>query len=164
VSGALQFWKTAHILSAAVLFGTGLGIAFFCWLGYRHALRTGDIGALRGTLRITVVADAWLTAPAVVFQAASGIVLMRALGWPLLSSWSVAVWCLFAFAGACWLPVVWIQIRQRREADVAASVAALGAGFHLRFRIWFSLGVGAFAAVIAIYFLMVAQPLAVVGS
>ena len=35
------FWKTAHILSATILFGTGIGIAFFCWFGYRAALRSG---------------------------------------------------------------------------------------------------------------------------
>src|SRR5437588_9838653 len=99
--GTLAFWKTAHILSAAVVFGTGLGIAFFCWFGYRHAMRDGDIGVLRGTLRLTVVADAWLTAPAVVFQAVSGVVLMTLLGWPLLSPWSIAVWSLFVFTGAC---------------------------------------------------------------
>jgi uncharacterized membrane protein len=34
MNAAYTFWKTAHILSAAVLFGTGLGIAFFCWFGY----------------------------------------------------------------------------------------------------------------------------------
>ena len=162
MSGALALWKTAHILSAAVLFGTGLGIAFYCWFGYRHAMRSNDIGALRGTMRLTVVADAWLTAPAVVFQAVSGVVLMALLGWPLLSAWSAAVWSLFLFTGACWLPVVWIQILQWREARDAASVAALSDAFHARFRIWFALGVGAFAAVIVIYWLMVAKPLAIV--
>lgn len=161
MSGALAFWKTAHILSAAVLFGTGLGIAFYCWFGYRHAMRAGDIGALRGTLRLTVVADAWLTAPAVVFQAASGVVLMTLLGWPLLSAWSVAVWTLFVFTGTCWLPVVWIQVQQWREARDAASVAALSEVFHRRFRLWFALGVAAFAAVIAIYWLMVTKPMAI---
>ena len=161
MSSALAFWKTAHILSAAVLFGTGLGIAFFTWFGYRHAMRAGDIGAMRATLRLTVVADAWLTAPAVVFQAVSGVVLMNLLGWPLLSAWSAAVWSLFVFTGTCWLPVVWIQILQWREARDAASVSALSAAFHTRFRVWFALGVGAFAAVIAIYWLMVAKPLAI---
>jgi uncharacterized membrane protein len=160
MSGALAFWKTAHILSAAVLFGTGLGIAFHCWFGYRGAMRVGDIGALRGVLRLTVIADAWLTAPAVVFQAVSGVVLMTLLGWPLASAWSVAVWALFVFTGACWLPVVWIQIVQWREARDAASVSALSQAFHRRFRAWFALGVAAFAAVIAIYWLMVAKPLA----
>ena len=161
MSGALAFWKTAHILSAAVLFGTGLGIAFYCWFGYRHAMRAGDIGALRGTMRLTVVADAWLTAPAVVFQAVSGVVLMTLLGWHFLSAWSVAVWSLFVFTGVCGLPVVRIQILQGRDARDAASVSALSSAFHQRFRIWFALGVGAFAAVIAIYWLMVAKPLAV---
>jgi len=161
MSGALAFWKTAHILSAAVLFGTGLGIAFYCWFGYRHAMRAGDIGALRATLRLTVVADAWFTAPAVVFQAVSGVVLMTLLGWPLLSAWSVAVWSLFVLTGACWLPVVWIQVLQWREARDAPSVSALSDAFHRRFRVWFALGVAAFAAVIAIYWLMVAKPLAI---
>jgi uncharacterized membrane protein len=162
MSGALAFWKTAHILSAAVLFGTGLGIAFHCWFGYRGAMRSADIGALRAALRLTVVADAWLTAPAIAFQAASGVVLMTLLGWPLLSAWSVAVWSLFIFTGACWLPVVWIQRAQWREAQTASSVTALSGAFHQRFRVWFALGVAAFAAVIAIYWLMVAKPLAVV--
>ncbi|HUF82377.1 MAG TPA: DUF2269 family protein, partial [Burkholderiales bacterium] len=78
---AFEFWKTAHVLSAAILFGTGLGIAFFCWFGFRRALRTRDIAGLRLVLRLTVLADAWFTAPAVLFQAASGLVLMHLLGW-----------------------------------------------------------------------------------
>src|SRR5882672_8007133 len=95
-----ELWKTAHVLSAAVILGTGLGIAFFCWFGYRGALRSGDIGALRLLLRLTVIADAWFTGVAVAFQAASGLRLMDQLGWPLLSPWSIAVWSLFALAGA----------------------------------------------------------------
>lgn len=162
MSGALAFWKTVHILSAAVLFGTGVGIAFFCWFGYRGAMRARDIGALRAMLRLTVTADAWLTAPAVVFQAVSGIVLMTLLGWPLASPWSIAVWALFLFTGACWLPVVWLQILQSREARSVTTVEALSGTFHRRFRIWFALGVAAFAAVIAIYWLMVAKPLPLV--
>jgi uncharacterized membrane protein len=162
MSGALAFWKTAHILSAAVLFGTGLGIAFYCWFGYRNAMRVGDVGSLRATLRLTVLADAWLTAPAIVFQAVSGVVLMILLGWPFLSAWSVAVWSLFVFTGACWLPVVWIQVLQWREARDAVSVLALRDVFHRRFRVWFTLGVMAFTAVIAIYWLMVTKPLTIV--
>src|SRR5882762_8434803 len=65
--------------------------------------------------------------------------------------------------GACWLPVVWIQIQQMREAKGVASIAALSEQFHGRFRVWIALGVGAFAAVIAIYFLMVAKLLSVSG-
>ena len=161
MSGAFVFWKTAHILSASILLGTGLGIAFFCWFGYRGALRSGEIAPLRAVLRLTVIADACFTAPAVIFQAVSGIVLMQLLGWTLASPWAVTVIVLFMVVGACWLPVVVMQIRLSREARQATSIAALPAGFHRRFRCWFALGVPAFAAVIAIFYLMAAKPLSV---
>ena len=96
-----------------------------------------------------------------VFQAVSGVVLMTLHGWPLTSPWAIAVWALFIFTGACWLPVVWIQILQSREAQSAASLDALSEAFHRRFRVWFALGVAAFAAVMAIYWLMVAKPMQV---
>jgi uncharacterized membrane protein len=159
VTTSYEFWKTAHILCAAILFGTGIGIAFFCWFGYRNALRSGEIATLRSYLRVTVVADAWLTAPAVVFQALSGVVLMNVLGWPLSSHWSILVWVLFVLVGACWLPVVAIQIWLKREAEQAASIAALPTRFHRMFRWWLALGIPAFAAVVVIFYLMVAKPM-----
>jgi uncharacterized membrane protein len=154
-------WKIAHVLSAAVILGTGFGIAFFTWLGYRRALRVESIVALRIVLRLTVIADAFFTAPAVAFQAVSGVVLVHTLGWPQLSAWTIAVWALFVLAGACWLPVLYIQAGLSREAKEAASIDALPAWFHAWFKRWFALGVPAFAAVIAIYWLMIARPLAV---
>ena len=159
MTSAFVFWKTAHVLSAAVLFGTGLGTAFFCWFGYRAALRNGDIASLRAILRLSVVADAAFTAPAVVFQAVSGVALMHFLGWPYLSTWSITVWALFLLVGLCWLPVAGIQMRLARQARQAASLAALPAGFHRLFRLWFGLGVPAFGGVVLIVYLMVAKPL-----
>lgn len=153
-----HFWKFAHVLSAAILLGSGVAIAFFCWLGYRSALRSGDIGALRLILKLTVLADAVLTAPAVVFQAVSGVVLMNQLGWPVASAWSMAAWGLFVFVGLCWLPVVGIQIKLKREAERAPSLATLPPGFHRRFGWWFALGIPAFSAVVLIFYLMVAKP------
>ena len=163
MSDGLTLLKVAHILSAAVILGTGFGIAFFTWFGYRSALRSGKIEVLRATLRLTVTADAFLTAPAVAFQVASGIALLLAFGWPLVSPWSIAVWSLFLLAGACWLPVLKLQVLLRDEAERAASSAELPAHFHVLFRWWFALGVPAFAAVIGIYWLMVAKPLAISG-
>ena len=153
--------KVAHILSAAVILGTGFGIAFFTWFGYRSALRNSDISVLRHTLRYTVIADMWFTAPAVAFQALSGVALMLIYGWPFVTPWSIAVWSLFLVAGACWLPVLKLQVMLRDEAGRAVSVAALPAHFHVLFRWWFALGIPAFSAVLAIYWLMVAKPLAV---
>jgi len=161
MSEGFALLKVAHILSGAVILGTGFGIAFFTWFGYRSALRTGEIGVLRVILRLTVTADTFLTAPAVAFQAASGIALMTMFGWPLVSAWSIAVWILFLIAGACWLPVLKLQAMLRDEAERAASTAALPVHFHALFKWWFALGIPAFAAVLAIYWLMVAKPLAI---
>lgn len=156
---AHTLWKTAHIISAAILFGTGLGIAFFAWFGYRRALEIGEIDGLRSVLWLTVVADTCFTAPAVVFQLISGVVLMQLNSWSLLSPWSIVVLALFALVGLLWLPVVVIQILMSREANRAASVAGLGARFHRRFIWWFVLGVPAFVIVVGIFYLMVAKPL-----
>jgi uncharacterized membrane protein len=79
----------------------------------------------------------------------------------MLSPWSEAVWVLFMLVGACWLPVVAIQVWLRDEAQRAESVAALSPRFHRRFRSWFALGVPAFSVVIVLFYLMAAKPLAV---
>jgi uncharacterized membrane protein len=161
VDSAYAFWKTAHVVSAAILLGTGLGIAFFCWFGSRRALRTGDVGALRTILSLTVRADYCFTAPAVLFQLVSGIALMRILGWSYSSPWALTVFALFALIGACWLPVVALQARLNTAALAAVSTRELPASFHRRFRWWFGLGVPAFGALLAIVYLMVVKPLAV---
>lgn len=161
MTDAFHFWKLAHILSATILLGTGLGIAFFCWFGYRNSMRSGDLGALRLVLKLTVLADGWLTAPAVIFQAASGVVLMKHLGWPMSSSWSLAVWTLFVFVGLCWLPVVAIQVVLGRAAERASVIGSLPVHFAGLFRWWFALGVPAFCAVVLLFYFMVAKPLPV---
>lgn len=161
---AYTLWKTAHVISAAVLFGTGLGIAFFAWFGYRRTLKVGEIDGLRSVLRLTVIADACFTAPAVVLQFVSGLALMHLNSWPLTSTWSITVLVLFALVGALWLPVVAIQISMSREAHRATSVSDLSARFHRRFIVWFLLGVPAFVTVIVIFYLMVAKPLSVVDA
>jgi len=157
-------WKTAHVISAAILFGTGLGIAFFAWFGYRRALKLGELDGLRTVLKLTVIADACFTAPAVIFQIISGQVLMHINSWSLWSPWALSVLVLFVAVGLLWLPVVWIQIAMSREAEKVASIADLSAGFHRRFMLWFVLGVPAFLLVLAIFFLMVAKPLSVTAG
>jgi uncharacterized membrane protein len=147
--------KLVHILGATVLFGTGLGIAFFTWFGVRHALRGGSIELLRGMLRCTVVADALFTATAAVLQPITGLWLFWLLGLPWRSTWLWVVLGLYVFVGLCWLPVVVLQIRMRDAALAAASVAQLPARFHADFRLWVLLGWPAFISVLALFGLMV---------
>src|SRR5262245_25652360 len=156
---AFELWKTAHILGAAILFGTGFGITYFCWFGYRSAMRAGDIGALRSVLRLTLIADAFVTVPAVALQAASGAILIERLGWPQSSPWSIAAWQLFALAGAFWLPAVCIQAYLSRSARRVPSTDWLPRSFHVWFRSWLALEIPVLVVVIAIVWLMVAKPL-----
>ena len=101
--------KFVHVLGATVLFGTGLGIAFFMWM----ANRTGDPVAIANVSRIVVLADALFIATAVVVQPLTGWAMMLLSGFSLFHWWIKATLVLYVFIGLCWLPVVWIQIRLR---------------------------------------------------
>ena len=147
--------KLIHVLGATVLFGTGLGIAFFMWMAHR----TRDPAVVAHTAGTVVVADAVFTASAVIVQPVSGAFLAWAIGYSLWESWIVVSLALYVFVGACWLPVVWIQAQMRNLARAAAEQGtALPARYHRLFRIWFALGWPAFTGVIAIFALMIFKP------
>jgi uncharacterized membrane protein len=148
--------KLVHVLGSAVLFGTGMGIAFFMWMAYL----TGDAAHIARTARAVVIADAVFTATAVIVQPVTGLGLVHIIGYSLFDSWIVLSIALYLFVGACWLPVVWIQARLRRLAAAAAEQGVpLPASYHRLFHIWFILGWPAFAGVIAIFALMIWKPL-----
>jgi uncharacterized membrane protein len=147
--------KVIHILSAAVLAGTGFGIAFFKWV----VDRTGNVSAIRVVSEKVVLADWMFTLPAIVVQAVTGVALAHIVGYPLTRGWLFAAICLFCLAGACWLPVVRIQIRLRDLAlEYETHGMPIGEKYRRYSRIWFWLGVPAFSAVIVIFWLMVAKP------
>jgi uncharacterized membrane protein len=123
------------------------------------ANRTAEPAIMAATVGIMVIADTIFTATAVVAQPVTGVALAHMLGIPLRSRWIVSSLALYLFVGACWLPVVWIQIRLR---DLAAGARDAGeplpVQYHRLFHLWFILGWPAFAGVIAIFVLMVAKP------
>ncbi len=147
--------KWLHILSSTLLFGTGLGIAFFMWLAHRR----GDVRVIAATARSVVIADACFTAPAVLTQLLTGVWLVHALGVPWTQRWLLYALVLFLVVGACWLPVLWLQWRARNLAEQAdANNTPLPAEFHRVMRWWFWLGWPAFISVLAIFWLMVMKP------
>lgn len=147
--------KYVHVIGASVLLGTGAGIAFFMLLGHL----TGKPVVVAAIARIVVMADFLFTATAVVVQPITGVALAWHAGWSLWEGWIALSLLLYLFTGAFWLPVVWMQARMR---DLAAQAAALGeplpATYHRLFRWWFAFGFPAFAAVLAIFWLMIAKP------
>jgi uncharacterized membrane protein len=147
--------KYVHVIGAAVLLGTGAGIAFFMLLAHR----TGEAAIIAAVARIVVIADFVFTATAVVIQPVSGAWLAHEAGYSLGESWILASILLYIVTGHFWLPVVWMQARMRDLARQASDHGkALPAEYHRLFRLWFAFGFPAFAAVLAIYWLMIAKP------
>ena len=147
--------KTLHILSSTLLFGTGLGTAFFMWFTHR----SGRVAAIATVARLTVRADWLFTTPAVIAQPVTGVLLMRELGFGFDTPWLQAAIALYLLAGACWLPVVWLQWRARNLAQAAWLLGIpLPAQYYCVMRWWFALGWPAFLAVVATFWLMVDKP------
>jgi len=147
--------KFLHLIGAAVLFGTGAGIAFFMILAHR----SGVPALIAGVARIVVIADYVFTATAVVVQPITGGLLVREVGYAMTEAWIAASIVLYLVAGAFWLPVVFMQKRMRDLARAAvASGKPLPHAYHVLFRWWFAFGFPAFAAVLAIFWLMIAKP------
>ena len=129
--------KWLHILSSTVLFGTGLGSAYYMFF----ASRTGDARTIAHVVRQVVVADWLFTATTIVVQPLTGLWLAHVAGYPLTSAWIVWSFGLYLVAGACWIPVVAIQIRMRRLAEAAAaSGSPLPAQYTAYLRVWTALG------------------------
>jgi uncharacterized membrane protein len=148
--------KTLHILSSVLMVGTGFGTAFYLYF----ANRTRSVPVIAAVARLVVRADWWFTTPAVLFQPASGLWLAHAAGWPWQSKWIVAALALYALAGACWLPVVWLQLQLARLAQTAheAHATVLPARYWQYAKTWEWLGYPAFVAMLLVYFLMVFKP------
>ena len=147
--------KWLHILSATIIFGTGIGTAFFMFTANRER----NLTHIHLTTRYVVIADWIFTAPAVVFQLISGLYLMNAGGYHPTDAWIVEGLLLYGFAGACWLPVVWMQIKMRNMAATALSKGQkLPDRYWTYNRWWIILGSLAFPSVIVIFWLMVMKP------
>jgi uncharacterized membrane protein len=147
--------KWLHILSSTLLFGTGLGSAFYMYF----VSRTRDPKAIAVVVRYVVIADWAFTTPTVILQPLTGFYLVYLAHFPLDTPWIAWSVALYLLAGAAWLPVVWMQIRMR---DMAAASARAGTpipeAYWKYLRIWVALGCVAFGALVAVFYLMVAKP------
>lgn len=150
-----ELLRLAHVLGAAVLFGTGAGIAFFMVMAHR----TRDPATIAHVGGTVVVADILFTATAVVLQPVSGAWLAHEAGWSLTERWIVLSLALYVLTGLFWLPVVFIQIELRNLARSAAATGkALPERYFRLYRIWFICGFPAFFSVVAIFWLMLTRP------
>jgi uncharacterized membrane protein len=151
--------KWLHILSSTVLFGTGIGSAYYMLFTSLRARRSGEPGAVAVVVRQVVLADWLFTTTTIVFQPLSGWYLMHLAGVPFTARWIAWSLVLYVLAGACWLPVVWLQIRMRDMAETAQREGGtLPAQYWRYLRYWTLLGIPAFLALVVVFYLMVAKP------
>lgn len=147
--------KVMHIISSTIVFGTGLGIAYFMLMGQRSR----DFVERRFAARMTVLADYIFTLPAVIMQPLTGAWLVWRAGFDWTDLWLVGTYGLYVLAGLCWVPVVVIQIEMKRMLDSQTLDGAFDeAAFNRLFRWWFTLGWPAFGGLVVIFGLMVAKP------
>jgi len=152
--------KFLHVLSSTLLFGTGIGTAFYLFF----ISFTRDVHAIAVVARHVVVADWLFTATTIVFQPASGLYLAHRMGYSLAAPW--LYWSIVAFviATLCWLPVVWLQMRLR---DIAVEAAAKGRELPRSYAsylgCWAALGVPALVSFVAIFYMMVARQVPFLG-
>lgn len=147
--------KWLHILSSTLLFGTGIGSAFYMlFAGLNREPRI-----VYFVTRYVVIADWVFTTTAVILQPVTGFYLVHLAGFAWTSNWIMWSTALYLVAGACWLPVVWMQVQMRDMArDAAESGAALPERYWRFFRVWVALGVPAFLSLVVVFYLMVAKP------
>lgn len=147
--------KWIHIVSSTILFGTGVGSAFFLLM----ANRSRDISAICFATRYVVIADWLFTTPAVIIQPLTGMLLIWMEGYSYTDGWILLALLLYIFAGACWLPVVWVQIKMRDMAQaVRQGKTELPTLYWELNRCWIALGSLAFPTVLIIFYLMASKP------
>jgi uncharacterized membrane protein len=148
--------KFVHLLAAAVMFGTWLGIAGFMLLAYR----SGNPSVVALVAQFVVRIELFVVAAAIALQPVSGFPLAWAIGLtPLNEFWIDVSLVLYVAVVAAWLVSLRIEIRLRNMARQAALGHGTPADDYPRlFRIWFALAAIILAAMVAIILLMVWQP------
>lgn len=147
--------KWLHIICATIVFGTGVGSAFYMFAANRRK----NVEAIAEVVALVVIADFIFTTPAFILQIVSGFALAHLSGVSMFSGWLLYALILIAFAGMCWLPVVWMQVKMRDMARQAMEKREDLPRLYWRMeRWWVFLGALAFPAFLIVFYLMVVRP------
>jgi len=142
--------KLIHIVSATLMIGAGIGSAFYLFLSYKRY----EASTLKDVLKLVVLADSVFTAPSVVIQFITGLILSEMLN--LTSTdW---FWLVLGVSGVVlvmWLRAAFLQIKLRKMLERDNEVTA---EFHHLMKVWFYLGVPSFLGALYLYYLMVYKP------
>ena len=143
--------KLIQIISATIMFGTGLGSAFYLYFIYKRSSQTKII---KEVLKLVIVADYIFTTPSVAIQLITGIWLSYIMG-ILSSKWFVVVIISSIIIFGLWVRAVYLQINMKKQLENQDEITPQ---FHKMMKEWFFLGVPAFLGSIFLFYLMVYKP------
>ncbi|MFY9271035.1 MAG: DUF2269 domain-containing protein [Candidatus Manganitrophaceae bacterium] len=147
--------KVTHVISATVLFGVGVGSAFYKF----RADSQDDLHAIVFANRNVVLGDWIFITPSVIIQPITGVWMAILTGYRLTEAWIIGAVGLYFLAGLCWIAAVILQIRMRDLSVCALQQGvSLPSNYYRLARAWFWLGVFGFLAMVVILFLMVFKP------
>jgi uncharacterized membrane protein len=148
--------KFAHVLLAAVMYGTWLGVVGFMVLAYRSA--NPSVVAL--VAQFAVRLELFVVAPALALQPIAGFPLAWAIGLtPLNEFWIDVSLVLYGVVVVVWLVALRVEIRLRNIArDAALERKPLAQSYPRLSRLWLVLAGVIFAGMTALMLLMVWQP------
>jgi uncharacterized membrane protein len=150
-----DYLKIVHVISACLLFGTGLGTAAYMFFAHR----TKNIRIIAPAFRLIVKADWYFTLTSGIVQLITGMAMVFIHNLDFSSFWIWGSLLGYLIAGACWLPVVYIQIRLKNIAKQALSNREpLPTHYYKMFSAWFWLGWPAFLSLIGVFYLMANRP------
>ncbi len=153
-----ELLKLVHLIGAGVLFGTGMGIAFFLFAGVK-IFGDGQAQIVAGVCRLVVIGDYLFTLTAALLQPVTGLLLIWTVGYSLTDCWIVSSLGLYFLIACLWIPVVFMQIEMRDLAYAATEKSQnLPDRFFKLFNRWFLFGWPAFIMLLGIYLLMLFKP------
>lgn len=154
--------KVMHVISAMFLFGFGLGTAWYML----RAKQSGNMGIMAIAFNQVVFADWCFTGSSGVIQIFTGLSMVAIKGYILAmpdyqfgNLWVYGSIIGYGIAGACWLPVVRLQIKMAKMARVCVQQqTSPPPQFERYYRNWIALGYPAFISLIVVYYMMSNRP------
>ena len=142
--------KFIHIVSATLMIGAGLGSAFYLFLTYKRFA----VSTVKDVLKLVVLADSVFTAPSVVIQFITGLMLSNLLNLTN-TDWFWIVLAVSVVILIMWLRAAFLQIKLRKLLERENEITP---EFHYLMKVWFYLGVPSFLGALYLYYLMVFKP------
>lgn len=139
--------KLIHIISATLMIGTGLGSAFYLYVTYKRS----SVSTVKDVLKFVILSDKIFTAPSVVVQVVTGILLSNIMQLTFTRWFWIVISVSFIIL-ILWLRAAFIQVKLNK---ILEEENQLTDRFHKLMDIWFYLGIPSFLGSIFLYYMMV---------